>query len=178
MLGAIPPGMTTEQLDRIESSSAEDFMGSLIEKLGADSLLLTLLAKLLTKNANIALDLNFFMGSCQFPHRMLKEGTVDKEGTLIVSLSLRQDSAGLYWPDSTNSVRVAEIHTWERGVVVKLCDFDTRYIQEGERFNRIIQKAAFTRVPRVLSSLSLDEVQAIFNQVIADISDVFREYSD
>lgn len=167
---------TVEEMDTFEQQIVSAQQKSLAEKLGQDAKLCSLLSQLVERNPNIALDMNFFMGRCEFPHRRMKKGMVEREGTLLVSISLRDNSAGLYWPSSTNKIHVAEIYSWRKGLCVELHPLDTKYCREGEKFNRIIQRDLFTNVPRKLSGLDLTAVQDMFNQAITDITDVFQEY--
>jgi hypothetical protein len=160
----------------------EDYIGigqqrAMLSKLAVNATLMSLLSELVAENENISLDLGIYQGGCRFPHPV-DSNRAAKEGTLVAQIGLRIGTGEIYWPGSTNSVRVADIRSREHGIEITSHYFEgSHHYRSGGLFNWIIQACSFTNnASHKLKGLEYEEVKKLHDKALSDVRKIFEEW--
>ena len=164
-----------EERAKTEQSIAELQQKIYMEKLKHNATLCSLLALLVAQNPNISFRLGLILGGSSLPHKLDVENDSRVGGCLVAFLGLRVDRAQIYWPGSTNAIEVAKIYAKENGIQVTLrepLDDEPR----DDYFGMIIQGSSSYGQNCRLPGIESAKVKAMYDEAIADIEKIFREY--
>jgi hypothetical protein len=149
-----------------------------VKSLQAASLLCHLLSELVAKNDNVYLRQSIHRHEMILPHVDTAEGMI-YYGRMYADIGLRIENAVLHFPGEgfRNRFLVGSM-TSERDEVIRmgLFEFNTFCDPRGMLFNPIIHKCPPTFEDVKLPGVPSEEVEVIFDQVIADIKDIFRDH--